>query len=246
VKSFIENPSFNSQTKEFMTTRPTAFGSRWEMPKKFATGLTKTGITEEVASFAQFKEKKELNKTDGKVKKRLIGIPKLDDANFAGTKKSKQTRLILTEGDSAKAFAMSGLSKIGRDNYGVFPLKGKLLNVKDQSSDKILKNAEITNLKQILGLKQGYKYKSLDETRYGGVIILTDQDVDGSHIKGLVMNMFHTFWPELLKLGFVKSLVTPIVKAFKGKESLSFYTLTDYENWKKENKKGWKTSINWN
>ena len=241
VKSFIENPSFNSQTKEFMTTKPVKFGSRWEINKKMINGLMKTGILEEVESFAQFKEKKELKKTDGKVKKRLVGIPKLEDANFAGTKKSEQTRLILTEGDSAKAFAMSGLSIIGRDKYGVFPLKGKLLNVKDQSSDKILKNTEITNLKQILGLKQGYKYKSLSETRYGGVIILTDQDVDGSHIKGLVMNMFHTFWPELLKLGFVKSLVTPIVKATKGKQVLSFYTLTDYENWKKKELKGWKT-----
>jgi len=240
VKSFIENPSFNSQTKEFMTTRPNNFGSKWEMTKKFSKGLENIGIIEEVTSFAQFKEKKELTKTDGKVKKRLIGIPKLDDANWAGTKKSEKCRLILTEGDSAKAFAMSGLSKIGRDKYGVFPLKGKLLNVKDQSNDKILKNQEITYLKQILGLKQGYKYNSLDETRYGGIIILTDQDVDGSHIKGLVMNMFHTFWPELLKLGFVKSLITPIIKAFKGKEELSFYTLTDYENWKKTNPKNWK------
>lgn len=244
VKSFIENPSFNSQTKEFMSSRPNKFGSKWEMNKKFSNNLSKLGIMEEVTSLAEFKEQKELTKTDGKVKKRLYGIAKLEDANNAGTKKSINTRLILTEGDSAKTFAMSGLSKIGRDNYGVFPLKGKLLNVKDQSNDKILKNQEITLLKQILGLKQGHKYKSLEETRYGGIIILTDQDVDGSHIKGLVMNMFHTFWPELLKLGFVKSLITPIVKAFKGKDKkqkvLSFYTLSDYEKWKKTNVSGWR------
>ena len=59
--------------------------------------------------------------------------------------------------------------------------------------------------KKILGLKQNYKYQSLNELRYGGIIILTDQDVDGSHIKGLVINVFHTFWPELLELGFIKS-----------------------------------------
>lgn len=239
VKSFIENPSFNSQTKEFMSSRPNKFGSKWEMNKKFSNNLNKLGIIEEVTSLAEFKEKKELKKTDGKLKKRIYGIPKLEDANNAGTKKSKKTRLILTEGDSAKAFAMSGLSKIGRDNYGVFPLKGKLLNVKDQSNDKILKNQEITYLKQILGLKQGHVYKSLDEVRYGGIIILTDQDVDGSHIKGLVMNLFHTFWPELLKLDFVKSLITPIVKAFKSGKEISFYTLSDYEKWKKINT-GWR------
>jgi len=245
VKSFIENPSFNSQTKEQMISKPTNFGSRWELPKKFSNGLVKTGIMEEVETFAQFKENKELKKTDGKVKKRLIGIEKLEDANWAGDRsKSKvlQTRLILTEGDSAKTFAMEGLAVIGRDKYGIFPLKGKLLNVKDQSNDKILKNQEISNLKQILGLRQGHKYKSLDELRYGGIIILTDQDVDGSHIKGLVMNLFHTFWPELLKLGFIKTLVTPIVKAFKkGKDDLIFYTLTDFEKWKAGNHRGWTT-----
>ncbi len=244
VKSSIENPEFESQTKEKMSKQASKFGSTWEPVKKFLNGLKSLGIAEEVKQFAKFKESKELQKTDGKIKK-TVRIPKLEDANWAGTKKSNQCSLILTEGDSAKTFAVSGLALIGRDKYGVFPLKGKLLNVKDQSSSKILNNQEITNLKQILGLKQGHKYKSLDETRYGGVIILTDQDVDGSHIKGLVMNMFHTFWPELLKMGYVKSLITPIVKVSKGKgdnaEVISFYTLTDYENWKKKQLKGWTT-----
>ena len=235
IKSFIENPSFNSQTKESMKTRSSKFGSSYDLSKKFVNGLNKIGIIEEVLSFARFKEEKNLEKTDGKIKRRITGIPKLEDANWAGTKKSESCKLILTEGDSAKTFAMSGISKIGRDEYGIFPLKGKLLNVKDQSSEKILNNEEINNLKKILGLKQNYKYQSLNELRYGGIIILTDQDVDGSHIKGLVMNFFHTFWPELLELGFIKSLITPIVKAFKKgkKDTLQFYTLTDFENWKK-------------
>ena len=242
VKSFIENPSFNSQTKECMTTRSTSYGSTYELTKKFEKQMDKIGIIEEVMSFAKFKEDKELAKTDGKKKNRLTGIPKLDDANWAGTAKSVQCKLILTEGDSAKTFAVSGLCKIGRDRYGIFPLKGKLMNVRGQSSAKIMNNAEISNMKKILGLKQGHKYTSLSETRYGGIVILTDQDVDGSHIKGLVMNMIHTFWPELLELGFVKSLMTPIVKAFKGKNELSFYTETDFENWREtENTKGWKT-----
>tara|TARA_B110001454_G_scaffold218559_1_gene246898 strand:+ start:2044 stop:5478 length:3435 start_codon:yes stop_codon:yes gene_type:complete len=244
IKCFVENPSFNSQTKESMKTRSSKFGSSYDLSKKFVNGLNKIGIIEEVLSFARFKEEKNLEKTDGKIKRRITGIPKLEDANWAGTKKGETCKLILTEGDSAKTFAMSGISKIGRDEYGIFPLKGKLLNVKDQSPEKILKNEEINSLKKILGLKQNYKYKSLNELRYGGIIILTDQDVDGSHIKGLVMNFFHTFWPELLELGFIKSLITPIVKAFKKgtKETLQFYTLTDFENWKKTvNLKKWMT-----
>lgn len=243
VKSFIENPSFNSQTKEFMTSRPTKFGSEYEIEKKFITGLMKTGIMEEVMSFAKYKEEKELAKNDGKGTKKRINVPKAIDATWAGTTKSSQCKLILTEGDSAKTFVMSGLNIIGREKFGVFPLKGKLLNVKQASNDKILKNAEISYIKQLLGLRHNYKYKDLNETRYGGIIILTDQDVDGSHIKGLVMNFIHTFWPELIELGFVCSYKTPIVKAFKGKgqnkQTEVFYSLSDYEKWKLKKLKGW-------
>jgi DNA topoisomerase-2 len=66
------------------------------------------------------------------------GIPKLDDANDAGTKNSQECTLILTEGDSAKALAISGLSVVGRDKYGVFPLRGKLLNVRDATHQQIM------------------------------------------------------------------------------------------------------------
>lgn len=66
------------------------------------------------------------------------GIPKLDDANNAGGRQSEKCTLILTEGDSAKALAISGLSVVGRDNYGVFPLRGKLLNVRDATATQVL------------------------------------------------------------------------------------------------------------
>ena len=78
----------------------------------------------------------------------LKGLTKLDDANWAGSRKSKQCRLILTEGDSAKAFAISGLQVIGRDKYGVFPLRGKLLNVREASAKQLVNNEEIKNIKK--------------------------------------------------------------------------------------------------
>lgn len=81
--------------------------------------------------------------TGGKKKCRLLGITKLEDANLAGTAKGHECTLILTEGDSAKALAMSGLQIVGRDRYGVFPLKGKLMNVRDTSISVILKNEEL-------------------------------------------------------------------------------------------------------
>jgi DNA topoisomerase-2 len=249
IKCLIVNPEFSSQTKETLTTIPSKFGSTCEFSDKFIENIyKKTDIVSKAISLCNFKQIATISKTDGKKKNTIRGIPKLDDANFSGTKKSNQCTLILTEGDSAKAFAIAGLSIIGRDKYGVFPLKGKLLNVRDVTDKRVSENEEITNLKKIIGLQQ-YNgttkkkkvYSSLDELRYGSILILTDQDVDGSHIKGLLINLFHHYWPSLLKMdGFIKSMATPIVKLSKSSNVLSFYTLTDYENWKMNNSSsGW-------
>ena len=170
-------------------------------------------------------------KTDGQKRNKIRDIPKLDDANWAGTKKSEQCILILTEGDSAKSMAISGLSVVGRDIYGAFPLKGKVMNVRDASVQQIMNNSEITNMKKILGLETGKVYKDTKSLRYGKVMIMTDQDHDGSHIKGLVMNVFHHMWPSLLELGYITSMITPIVKVTHKKKVKSFYTLTEYNDW---------------
>ena len=90
-------------------------------------------------------------------------------------------------------FFRSGVSVVGRDYYGVFPLKGKPLNVREATHAQIMKNEEIKNVVEILGLKFGVTY---DETnvktlRYGHLMIMADQDHDGSHIKGLVINFIH-------------------------------------------------------
>lgn len=124
-----------------------------------------------------------------------------------------QCTLILTEGDSAKSLAVSGLAVVGRDNFGVFPLRGKLLNVRDASPSMVSNNAEINAIKQILGLQHGKVYESTDSLRYGHLMIMTDQDHDGSHIKGLIINLLDHFWPSLMKIpGFLLEFITPIVK----------------------------------
>jgi DNA topoisomerase-2 len=233
VNSIIEDPSFDSQSKERLITPMSKFGSKPEIDNKFIKKIVDNlDIVDKVLSFADFKLNKEAKKNDGQKVNRIRNIPKLDDANNAGTKKSNDCTLILTEGDSAKTMAISGLSVIGRDNYGVFPLKGKVLNVKDATQKQIIDNVEITNLIKILGLVRGKEYKNTNSLRYGKVMILADQDHDGSHIKGLVLNIFHTLWPSLLKSGYINSMLTPIVKVSKGKNMQSFYNLTDYENWK--------------
>jgi len=237
----IENPSFDSQAKERLITPKSKFGSKPEISEKMIKHACDSGLSEKVMQFSDFKDKSLTKKTDGKKTSKLRDIPKLDDANWAGTRRSEQCTLILTEGDSAKSMAIAGLSVVGRDKYGVFPLKGKVLNVRDANPKQITSNAEITNIKKILGLESGKQYKNIKSLRYGKVMIMTDQDHDGSHIKGLVLNMFHSLWPELLELNFVNCMVTPIIKATHGKKIKSFYTLTDYGKWKtkKENNK-WK------
>lgn len=235
INATIVNPSFDSQSKEFLTTPATEFGSRPEFSGKLSDSLNKLGLLEEAKYLLEAKTLREAKKTDGKKRSTIRGMPKLDDALWAGTAKSKECTLILTEGDSAASSAIAGFDVVGREKWGVFPLKGKLLNVRDITIQKFNANEELAAIKKILGLEQGKKYKDVSELRYGRVMIMADQDHDGSHIKGLIMNLFHAEWPELLKTGFLCTLQTPILKASKGKTTISFFSIPEFNKWKEDN-----------
>ncbi|KZV36276.1 DNA topoisomerase 2 [Dorcoceras hygrometricum] len=244
VNALIDNPAFDSQTKETLTLRAGSFGSSWEFTTKFLDKVAKSDIMKNIEEWAEFKQKKDLKKTDGSKDRRIYGLAKLADANEAGGKNSEKCTLILTEGDSAKALAIAGLAVVGRDHYGVFPLRGKLLNVREASHNQLMQNLEIQNIKQILGLQHGKQYDSVKSLRYGHLMIMTDQDHDGSHIKGLLINFIHSFWPSLLKVpSFMLEFITPIVKATqRNGEKKSFYTMPQYESWKEslgENARNW-------
>jgi len=240
----IENPTFPSQTKTYMGTQTTKYGSKCELSKEFIDKVAKSGIVDDVLKYAIMKQMGDLKKTDGKSND-VSDIPKLDDAYDAGTKDSQDTTLILIEGDSARTFAMSALAVLGRKKYGVFPLKGKPLNVRQAPVQKIMDNQEITYLKRILGLRHGVEYKDTKSLRYGHVMILTDQDLDGFHIKGLIINFIHFGWESLLRNvpGFIITLSTPLIKAIKGKDKKIFYSEIEYNKWIGDEKippKGWK------
>ncbi|XP_008329793.1 DNA topoisomerase 2-beta isoform X3 [Cynoglossus semilaevis] len=245
VNALIENPSFDSQTKENMTLQTKNFGSKCPLSEKFIKAATNCGIVESILNWVRFKAQTQLNKKCSSVKySKIKGIPKLDDANDAGGKHSAECTLILTEGDSAKSLAVSGLGVIGRDRYGVFPLRGKILNVREATHKQIMENAEINNIIKIVGLQYKKSYEdpeSLRSLRYGRIMIMTDQDQDGSHIKGLLINFFHHNWPSLLKHNFLEEFITPIVKATKSKQQLAFYSIPEFDEWKKhtENFKSW-------
>jgi len=234
INATIVNPAFDSQTKETLTTPATKFGSVFKS-EKLPDALVKIGLLEEAQAILDAKSAKDAKKTDGSKRKTLRGLPKLEDALWAGTAKSTECTLILTEGDSAAASAIAGLAVVGREKWGVFPLRGKMLNVKDISQDKFNKNEELTAIKKILGLEQGKVYAKVNALRYGRVMIMTDQDHDGSHIKGLLMNFFHTFWPSLLMNGFLCCLATPLLKITKRNDVKSFYSQGEFDTWREAN-----------
>ncbi|XP_057870528.2 DNA topoisomerase 2 [Cryptomeria japonica] len=233
VNAKIDNPAFDSQTKDTLTTRQNSFGSTCELTDKYLKSVSNC-VLESILAWVDFKQRKELKKTDGTKKKGCHDIPKLEDANKAGGKESEKCTLILTEGDSAKALALAGITVVGRDHYGVFPLRGKLLNVREASHKQIAENQETENIKKILGLQHDKVYENIKSLRYGHLMIMTDQDHDGSHIKGLLINFIHHNWPSLLKIpSFLVEFITPIVRAtHKNGKVLSFYTLPEYEAWR--------------
>ncbi len=239
VRCDIENPAFDSQTKDFMNTPVGKFGSSVSITDKFVEKIAKIGVMDAACAITEVKETKVAKKTDGTKSKNLKGIPKLVDANWAGTDKSGQCMLLLCEGDSAKAGIISGLSSTDRNTIGVFPLKGKVMNIRGESIKKINENKEIAEIKKILGLELGREYNTQDEInkklRYGKVLFMTDQDLDGSHIKGLCINLFQCTWPSLAKVsGFIGFMNTPILKAKKYNQELKFYNDGEFEAWKKD------------
>ncbi len=239
LNSKVVNPTFDTQTKENLTTRLTQqhIGDV-NISEKLIKQLSQSVIVEDILNYIQLRENAELKKLNkGKTSK--VKIKKLDDANMAGTSQSEKCILFLTEGDSALGTCITGFASTGRDYYGAFPLKGKPLNVRDTALSKIKDNDEIKNIISALGLEFGKKYTNTKELRYGKVVFFTDQDNDGSHIKGLLINLFETFWKELLELEFIYEFVTPIMKIEKGKELKFFYKLEEYEKWKKSKSSGW-------
>jgi DNA topoisomerase-2 len=242
----IENPTFDGQIKEHMKTPPTNFGSRCEVSDKFIEKIAKLGIMETVCAITEIKEHRAAKRSDGSKIRVISGIPKLIDANWAGTDKSHKCILIITEGDSAKTGVVSGLSSEHRNYIGIYPIKGKLPNVRGMTFKNILENDEISDIKKILGLEIKKNYSTIEDVhrnlRYSKIMFTTDQDPDGSHIKGLGINLFQSEWPSLYRIpGFISFMNTPILKATKNGRQLSFYNNGEYEEWKQNNEtNGWK------
>ena len=232
IKCDLPNPEFSSQSKTYLTTpSPTVYVS-----KKNIDALMKWDFASKVRDIIQGKELLTLKKIEKK-KKTFQKIPGYDPANNAGSKDANKCVLIFTEGLSAKTYAVRGIEKgikengeivQGRDWFGIFPLRGKLLNVRNAKTASIAANKEIKNAINALGLRIGVDYtddKNFNTLNYGRVAILCDADVDGIHIQGLLINFFHTLYPSLFRRTkpFIFSMETPIVRVFEGRKVHVFY-----------------------
>jgi DNA gyrase/topoisomerase IV subunit B len=250
VNARIVNPAFTSQTKVKLAT--SQHGAPPADEKWVKRVIKKLGLVDLLQAELQAKDDQKLKKTDGGGKKKHQYVDNHTEASAHGGKESERCTIIFTEGNSAAALAIASRDALenGRKYYGVFPLRGKVINARENSSEKLEKNKELTAIKRILGLQTGVNYsdeKNFKKLKYGHVMIMTDQDFDGSHIKGLILNLFDTFWPELLQRpGFMVGFITPIVKVWRGNSHKRlkeqwFYSMPKYQLWKSQNNngKGW-------
>lgn len=218
----LENPTFTTQTKEVLVTPKPSY----KLPDQFLSKITKLiklSVTEQ-ASEQDTKTLKSLNK-NVKRSAKIYDIPKLMDAEKAGSAESSKCKLFICEGDSAAGLGRILLSQTFKYN-GLFPIRGRLLNVRNASAKQIASNAEIQSLLRILGLKIGEKATNL---RYGGLVCLVDSDVFGiGAIQSLIMNFIHYWWPELLQKKFFYYFRTPIIKLTLKNGVKYCYSLPEY------------------
>lgn len=159
-------------------------------------------------------------------------ISKFEEAEEAGTENGHLCTLILADRYVAALISVAGLSVLGRNQYGMLLLP----NLTDEAMHKdISKIPEIKTLIEVVGLQYNTNYTTEAERktlRYGKLMILTDQNEEGSYFKSLLIRFFYTHWPHLLQLSFLEEFITPVVIATKGETKQSFFSFGQFEEWK--------------
>jgi DNA topoisomerase II len=231
------SPRFTSQKKDTLDTPVRQFGFTWDPSETFRSAVSKSGIVQRVNDLLGEKEEKNLCKLQGSIRRANLSLIKgFDPARLAG--KGSDCWLIVTEGESAKTLAVAGVSSIGRDRFGIYPLRGKLLNVKRVGDKKCAANRELADMCSIIGLERSKEYtpESVRRLRYTRLAIFADQDHDGSHIAGLVLNWIATHYPSVLQSSdFLYRIVTPIIRATNPvtKDRTPFFSYVEFDDWRK-------------
>lgn len=223
---YVDKPTFNGQLKEELKYPE----FKVTLEESMISKIKKWNIFKVLLDTISFKKRLNAGKEDRK-RKRDTG--KAVGADKAGTKESHKCTLYIVEGDSAKAYILTMLQYIADGNKynGVLPFRGKPISTMKASIEKILENEEYKTLKANLGLIEGLDYsapENFNKLRYGSVCIVADADHDGKHITGLILAMFYTCFPELLKMGYVYQMNTPVIRiGVKNK----FYTEDEFKDW---------------
>ena len=227
VSVFIGNPEFEGQTKNKLSSAFVLKYCDQTVSTLFEDWLNRNAKAAKlILNFIEEKIRErnllELNaNVERQTSFRKIRLPgKLADCT---SDKTEGTELFIVEGDSA-----GGSAKQARDRFtqAILPLRGKILNVKNSNTSKILANTEIGNLLQALGCQRGKNYNRKD-LRYEKIIIMTDADVDGDHISTLLLTFFFIEMPELIKDGRLYLAVPPLYRITTGNQS--FYVKDDKE-----------------
>jgi len=231
----VNNPRYNSQTKDNLITPVSSYGAPYKVSEKFIKKLLTTDIVKDIIEWAERKAKADLlaeaREKAKSAKNELFEIVKYEPANSTNP---EEKILILAEGDSA---ANPIISTRDTNLHGVFPMRGASISALGNELAKIVKNVEVINICKILGLAVGKKYHA-EDLRYGTVLVATDADKDGAHIRGLMTCFFWVFWPEFVLQGRLKFLSTPVFKVVPTKgEFLEFFSVEDYEAWARKGAK---------
>lgn len=234
LKVLVPNPQFKGQSKNYFDGPAINITVSDNFKKK----LVDWQLIERLRHAINAKYFKAAKATNGKKTKHLFDV-KIIDCNWAGTKRASECSLMITEGDSASGYALKWRSfEKTQNTVGIFGLGGKPINAlkaKKHRPLKLLEDEVIKNLKQVLGLVDGTDYSlehNYKKLRYGSIMILADADVDGNHIKGLVLLYFQQMFPELLARGVVYFVRTPVIRVVKGSDEIPFYTDEDYDKWR--------------
>ena len=233
IDATINKPRYSSQTKDELITEIKAFGTTIEISDKFIRKVLTTSIVQSILDWIAAKEEADRRAKERQLNKSAKSDPKnVEKFIDATTKNRREAILYLTEGDSA-----SGGIKNARDSktMGLFPLRGKPINAYEIDIKKLLENEEFANILKITGLQIGVTVKSIDDLRFGTIVLMSDQDVDGFSIRGLLMAMFNRFWPELFDMGVIKVFNTPLAKVKVGKQTLVFYSMDELNSWREKN-----------